>query len=464
MIDTITSTQPIKDAETIVSIGKIFKLGFFRPGNSTNRYVGILYDIPVVTAVWVANREQPLNDSSGIVMISEDGNLVILNGEKEIIWSSNVSNPVANSSAQLLDTGNLVLRDNFSGRTVWESFQDPSDSFLQRMRIGYDAKTGERNLLTSWKSPSNPSSGTFSAGVDTLNIPQFFLRNGSHPYWRSGPWNGQIFIGIPRMYTFYLNGFNLVNDKEGSVYLAFTYANESTVVYYALNSEGTILEKYWVAGKEDWEVTWSTLENECDVYGKCGQFGSCNSLDSPVCTCLRGFEPKDKEEWSKGNWTSGCIRKTLLQCGNNTVNEEGKEDGFLKLETKKVPDFAEWSPALEDNCRSLCLSNCSCMAYSYYSGIGCMQWSGSLIDIQKFPQGGADLYIRVAYSELGNMLCLPYHLAVHDTYASTYPLFHLLFVYLLRIIIFRTRFESLHIDSLPNPSVYFLDTPKKKDL
>ncbi|KAM7519012.1 hypothetical protein LguiB_017974 [Lonicera macranthoides] len=41
-----------------------------------------------------------------------------------------------NSSAQLLDSGNIVLRDNSNGRTIWESFEHASDSFLRRMRIG----------------------------------------------------------------------------------------------------------------------------------------------------------------------------------------------------------------------------------------------------------------------------------------------------------------------------------------
>ncbi|CAK9168059.1 unnamed protein product [Ilex paraguariensis] len=270
------------------------------------------------------------------------------------------------------------------------------------MRIGYDAKTRERNLLTSWKCPSNPSIGHFSLGLDPLNIPQIYVWNGSHPYMRSGPWDGQIFIGIPEMASVYLDGFNIVDDKEGTFYLTFTYVyNQSIGTYYMLDSDGTLLEKYWSDEKEDWEVTWLAPGNDCNVYGKCGAFGSCNSLDSPICTCLRGFKPKYKEEWSRGNWTSGCIRKTLLQCErNNTLNEGGKKDGFLRLKTMKVPDFVEWSPALEDNCGSLCLNNCSCIAYSYYPSIGCMHWGGSLIDIQKFPQGGADLFIRVVYSEL----------------------------------------------------------------
>uniref|UniRef100_A0A6N2KF51 non-specific serine/threonine protein kinase n=1 Tax=Salix viminalis TaxID=40686 RepID=A0A6N2KF51_SALVM len=49
-----------------------------------------------------------------------------------------------------------------------------------------------------------------------------------------------------------------------------------------------------------------------------------------------------------------------------------------------------------------CLNNCSCIAYAYYSGIYCMLWRGNLTDIKKFSSGGADLYIRLAYTELDN--------------------------------------------------------------
>ena len=121
--DTISITEPLQDPKTIVSSGQLFKLGFFSPGNTSNRYVGIMLNVPALSVVWVANRDKPLNDSSGILTISDDGNLVLMNRRKEILWSSNDKNPVANSSAQLLDTGNLVLRDNSNGRIVWQSFQ-----------------------------------------------------------------------------------------------------------------------------------------------------------------------------------------------------------------------------------------------------------------------------------------------------------------------------------------------------
>jgi len=47
--------------------GGTYKLGFLSPGKSRNRYSGIWYGtISVLTPVWVANRETPLNDSSGV--------------------------------------------------------------------------------------------------------------------------------------------------------------------------------------------------------------------------------------------------------------------------------------------------------------------------------------------------------------------------------------------------------------
>ena len=63
----------------------------------------------------------------------------------------------------------------------------------------------------------------------------------------------------------------------------------------------------------------------------------------------------------------------------------------LKLEMVKVPDFAEWSYQTKDDCRKQCLENCSCVAYAYDIGIGCMSWSGNLIDLRKFSTGGIDL-------------------------------------------------------------------------
>jgi hypothetical protein len=401
-IDTITSSQSIKDPECIISSGRAFKLGFFSPVNSTNRYLGIWFNnISVFTVIWVANREKPLKNSSGVLTISEDGNLVVLDGQKEILWSSNVTNSVVNSSAQLSDSGNLVLQENT--RLLWESFQHPSDTFLPKMKISTNVRTGKKVQLTSWKNPSDPSIGSFSAGFSPLNIPQAFVWKDSHPYWRTGPWNGQVFNGVPSSWNpNYHNAFTVVDDKQGTVYGTFAYTDVLHLSKYVLDSQGHLVQTYWNYEKEDWEVLGLGPKDECDVYGTCGTFGNCDLLGSPICSCLRGFEPKIIEEWNRGNWSSGCLRRTPLQCErSNKSGEEGKADGFFELKMIKVPDFAQWSYGTKDDCQNQCLKNCSCVAYAYDSGIGCMSWTGNLVDLGKFSVGGSEIYIRLANLEFG---------------------------------------------------------------
>ncbi|KAK8527603.1 hypothetical protein V6N13_085421 [Hibiscus sabdariffa] len=391
----ITPSKSIKDPEAIISEGGVFRLGFFSLANSSNRYVGILYNqIPVQTVVWVANRNKPLKDFSGILNLSSDGNLAVLNGESEILWSSNVTNSAPNTTiAQLLDSGNLVLYNGDSnGVNLWESFQHPSNSFLQTMKISTDVKTGQKVEMRSWKSPDDPSEGNFSLSLEPFNVPECVVWNNDQLYFRTGPWNGHIFIGVITMNSVYLNGFYLVADsEEKSYYFTFGLSNTSLVLYYELDPQGKLIEHQWDDGKGEWVNALSILLNDCDIYGKCGEFGVCDSTKRPICSCLKGFEPRNVEEWSGGNWSGGCVRTTLLQCQN---------DGFLRLETMKVPAFPDWSPVTYGGCEDRCMKNCSCVAYAYDAGIGCMFWNGDLIDVQKFPYGGVDLYIRLPSSEL----------------------------------------------------------------
>ncbi|KAK7848586.1 g-type lectin s-receptor-like serine/threonine-protein kinase [Quercus suber] len=334
--DTITSFEPIKDSDYIISNQNAFKQGFFSP-------LGIWYnkksDLP---AQWVANRDKPLKDSSGVLTISEDGNLVILNGQKEILWSSNVTNSVVNSSAQLLDSGNLVLRENTTGTIIWESIQHPTDTLFENVKYSANERTGEKVPLTSWKSPSDPSFGNFSSGIQRRSFFQVFIWKDGSPLWRSGPWNTRIFIGIPTDSSVFNNGFSLFEDnQDGTISLSFSYAADY-LFQYVLTTEGNMVERHWDNEKDDWRIVWNAVNSECDHYGTCGAFGSCTSWTSPICSCLPGFEPKNTEEWNRGNWTT----------------------------------------------------------YAYDIGTGCMSWTRNLIDIQKFSSGGVDLYIRVAYSEL----------------------------------------------------------------
>ncbi|KAK9756251.1 hypothetical protein RND81_01G084500 [Saponaria officinalis] len=408
-IEKITSSQFLRDSDSIVSNNGDFKLGFFSPSNTTNQYVGIWYNKVSKDAVfWVANRNNPLKDTSGILRVSLDGNLVLLNGRQEILWSSNISIATVNTSkisAQLLDSGNLVLlaRDpvitsGTNGTTLWQSFDHPTDSLLPNAKITFD-EYNMKQALPSWKSLSDPSIGQFSLGTDSLIRSQAVVYDGDRRHWRSGPWNGNIFLGL--LYydeaTNYANTFVHTNAADRTVDLDYTGAITLSFSHYALSYDGILSEKWWDGSKGEWRFVWKAIETPCDLYGYCGAFGTCNALKTPLCKCLKGFAPRSAEEWKKGNWSNGCVRKETLQCGI----QGSKEDGFLKLNTVKIPDLAEWSVGLNQvDCRSQCLKNCSCVAYAYDAGAGCMYWSKDLIDIQEFSSGGVDLFLRLPASAL----------------------------------------------------------------
>ncbi|KAI3862948.1 hypothetical protein MKW92_023270 [Papaver armeniacum] len=406
---TMTPTQFITDSQTLTSSGEIFQLGFFSPVNSTNRYVGIWYNkISVKNIVWVANRDRPLKDSSGTLRIANDGNLVISDGRGTILWTTNVSNFATRDSsvAELSDTGNLVFRlvdDNSTRGVLWQSFDNPTDTFLPLMKIGGSSLTGTKQELTSWKDESDPSVGIFSAGLDLVdNIPQLVVSsNASKRLWRSGAWNSKIFIGMPKLESVYNDGFYLTKDnRDKSIYISFDYLDKSRKQRYVLGYGGELFAEIWNEEKSEWSRSWSTQDDKCDTYAICGPNGSCNVLDSPICSCLIGFVPKSEDEWRNGNWSGGCVRKTQLTCRNSS-NSSHSDDGFMKLGTMKVPDFAIWSYTNKSKeCNRDCLADCSCIAYSYDSGVGCMTWNESLVDMQKFNQSGEDLYIRLAHSDL----------------------------------------------------------------
>ncbi len=88
--DSITQSQSFSEGMTLVSKDGSFELGFFSPSSSKNRYLGIWYkNIPVQTVVWVANRLNPINDSSGVLMVNNSGSLVLLNHNSTIAWFAN---------------------------------------------------------------------------------------------------------------------------------------------------------------------------------------------------------------------------------------------------------------------------------------------------------------------------------------------------------------------------------------
>ncbi|XP_062013331.1 G-type lectin S-receptor-like serine/threonine-protein kinase SD1-29 isoform X2 [Rosa rugosa] len=414
----ITPSNPLALGQTLVSPGRIYELGFFSLSNSTNRYLGLWHnDIYPRKFVWLANREKPLSsaDTSANLRISSNGNLELVDGKQKSVWSTiEVSSSNSTSAvAVLLDTGNFVVKDDIGAdEFIWQSFDYPCDTMLPGQLLGFDSKSGKRYVLTNWKSDNDPSMGIFSSGLSPETPSQMFvwINNGSTPHCRSGPWDKSKFIGIVTNTQWqYLSGYTLEDDvKQGTKYLSYYNLVDNITGYTEMSSDGSVRLLYSENGK-NWNAVVKVPNNACDIYGTCGPLGVCKASESPICKCLKGFVPKLRDEWRKGNWTAGCVRQTKLFCERQTnisVSTTGKQDdGFLKMARSKVPDHHVYISSLGDadtfeDCKMVCLKNCSCLAYAYVNTIGCLLWFNYLIDIQVFPSDGEDLYIRLAQSEL----------------------------------------------------------------
>ncbi|XP_062095430.1 G-type lectin S-receptor-like serine/threonine-protein kinase At4g27290 [Humulus lupulus] len=405
-VNSLRPLEPISDGRTLVSQNGSFELGFFSPGSSKNRYLGIWYkNIPIQTVVWVANRCNPISDMSGVLTLNNSGNLLLLGQNKTIVWStSTISSKLAQKPyLQLLESGNLVIGGE-ENRTpeayLWQSFDYPSDTLLPGMKTGFNVRTGHKWVISAWKNADDPCPNDLTCGIEPHAYPELSIRKGDKEYYRHGPWNGLHFSGTLHLRPNPISEYEFVHNDE--VFFRYHLKNMSVISRMVLNPTTSTRERLqWNDAEKTWSLLSTAPTDYCDSYALCGVNGKCAISSSPVCQCLKGFRPKFPERWNSLVWADGCERKTPLSC------QDKEKDGFIKFSNIKVPDtkhtWVNWGMDLKE-CRAKCLSNCSCVAYSNTDiredGSGCAIWFGDLIDIKEIPGGGQDVYIRMPASEL----------------------------------------------------------------
>ncbi|XP_068669333.1 G-type lectin S-receptor-like serine/threonine-protein kinase At2g19130 [Aristolochia californica] len=395
--ETMGLGESLTGKQTLTSKGGNFELGFFKPGPSPKYYLAIWYKkVSKPTAVWVANRETPLSDDSPQVRIAEDGNLVILDQSKGPVWSTNSSLIGSNSTVvELLDSGNLVLRHRSNSTAIfWQSFDHPTDTWLPGGWLGFDKRTGETQLLTSWKSSEDPAPGPFSLELDPNGTSQYFIRwNRTLRYWTSGLWNGQIFSLVPEMRSTYNYNYSFETTDKGNYFTYYVY-DPSLISRFVMDLTGQIKQFNWFESSQQWNVFWSQPRAQCDVLPLCGPFGICNADGLPPCGCAQGFEPTSPNDWNLSDWSGGCVRKSLLTCDD--------KDGFSLLTAMRPPANGQLLSAVSrEECEFACRSDCSCTAFSFSNG--CSVWKGDLLNLQNLSEGGPgaiDLSLRLADSDL----------------------------------------------------------------
>nr|GME10174.1 G-type lectin S-receptor-like serine/threonine-protein kinase At4g27290 isoform X1 [Ipomoea batatas] len=404
--DTISLDDPLPENETIISSGGTFEMGIFSP-SFTFSYVGIWYkNIPARPVVWVANRKVPLskNVTSLVLKIVNSSHLALLSVANDVILSVNTSLSFSSPVMQLLDSGNLVVRDagdENPGNFLWQSFDYPTNTYLPGMKMGINFETGHEVYLSAWKSAEDPSPSDYTSNLLVTGYPQGIIRQGKALICRSGPWNGVRWSGIPSPDINPIYNYVLVINKT-EIYTNYSLVKKSVISVLYMNYTGVVHRLMWVEGMRDWITIGKLPTDDCDRYGNCGGNGLCNIGNFPVCGCLDHFLPRNQADWGMAKFAGGCVRKKSLEC--HTGKDPG---GFLKYSGIKVPDTQNsWyneTMTLQE-CQQECLKNCNCTAFSSLDvrngGSGCLMWFGDLVDIRQMSERGQDIYIRLASSEL----------------------------------------------------------------
>ncbi|KAI3797573.1 hypothetical protein L1987_32831 [Smallanthus sonchifolius] len=178
------------------------------------------------------------------------------------LWSSSIvsSKKSTNPVAQLLDNGNLVIREE--SRTVWQSFDYPGDTYLPGMKIGKDLITGIDRQFISWKRLDDPSPVQYVVWMNTNGFPQIFERQGSVLHTRLGPWNGVSFSGMPSVtINRTIENEFVMNEKE---------------IYYKIEVDRSVVTKLYLkpeGGQNDKNMAY------INVVG----MSSGRSLFAPAC-------------------------------------------------------------------------------------------------------------------------------------------------------------------------------------
>ena len=252
--DVISAYQTLSGDQTIISSGGVFELGFFKPGKSSNYYIGIWYKkVSQQTIVWVANRDTPISNKNTAKLVISNGNLVLLNESNITVWSTSLTPTTSDYKvAILLDSGNLVLREKLGSlENLWQSFDYPTDTFLPGGKIKLNKKTKQPQYLTSWKNNEDPATGLFSLELVPKGSNSYLiLWNKSEQYWTSGPWNGQsqTFSLVPEMRLNYIFNFSFVSNENES-YFTYSMYNSSIFSRLVMSISGQIQQLSWLHDK-----------------------------------------------------------------------------------------------------------------------------------------------------------------------------------------------------------------------
>ncbi|KAK7282745.1 hypothetical protein RIF29_11767 [Crotalaria pallida] len=372
----------------LLSLNRTFKAAIFNPGGQqTSFYLCVIHDASS-TVIWSANSDAPISES-GIMNLTVRG-IAIFDSDGDPKWST----PPLKSRVDrlvLTEMGNLVLLDQ-SNVSLWESFQNPTDTVVVGQRLFAGAS------LSSAASDSNLSAGNFNLVITDMDA---ILQWYGQAYWKismdTNAYKNSIdtveYMAINRT-GFYLFGHDGIVPvfQVGLPPASFRIAKLASSGQFVISSfSGT-----------DWKQEFVVPENGCQIPLACGQVGLCTDKSSTsVCSCPLNFRV------GSGN-SSACVPSNgsyslPIACSSNNSQSNSSVVSFLKIgygveyfsNIYSDPDMSEVNLSA---CKDHCLGICSCLGVFYKNSSGsCYMVKNELGSILSSNEGENDMlgFIKV---------------------------------------------------------------------
>ncbi|XP_019162326.1 PREDICTED: putative receptor protein kinase ZmPK1 isoform X1 [Ipomoea nil] len=340
----------------LTSPDNTFTCGFY--GLGTNAYWFAIWftNSRDKTVVWVANRARPVNSQGSKVKLEKNGALTLTDVDGAIVWESNTTSTRVNT-AELLDTGNLVLK-NPQGDVLWQSFGFPTHTLLPSQVFT------KNNRLISVLREGGFDPGYFSLYFDGDNVLKLIYDGPevSGLYWPNpdlDPYGNQrTSQNSTRIAFLDTSGRFFSSDRQVQIlYLNASDAGDEMIKRrMTLDVDGNLRIYSLQDSTGLWKVTWQALPRPCKVHGICGRNGVCYYAPEPKCSCPPGYVVVNPNDWSRGCKALFNITSLVTQPVKFLEISQMDYWGFDLNFTKPF--------SLED-CKNLCLKDHNCMAFAY---------------------------------------------------------------------------------------------------
>ncbi|KAK7396257.1 hypothetical protein VNO78_17133 [Psophocarpus tetragonolobus] len=339
------SKLSVVDNNCWISNNGDFAFGFFNISDEPNQFsAGIRFNSKSIPndqqkLVWIAGANVKVGNRSYFQLTSE-GELVLFDSLKEsTAWRSGAGNRAVVSAA-LHDNGNLVLIDR-EQNIIWQSFDTPSDTLLP----GQSLSVYEILRATTKKPPSS----SYSLYMNPSG--QLQLRWDSHiVYWTSdNPSASNL--------TAYLTSggaLQLRDQSLNAVWSIFGEDHNDSVNYRFLRLEmdGNLRLYSWIETSQSWRSVWQAVENQCKVFATCGQRGVCVFTASGSTDCRCPFEVIESNQ---------CLVRYEHECESGSNMQTYKNTYLYGV---YPPDdtvvVSSWQ-----QCQQLCLNDTQCTVATF---------------------------------------------------------------------------------------------------